>query len=64
MSHRTEQIASVLRRALQRIIDHKLNDPRLILAGALPAAALAIGVDVALGRMEELMSPRGCAIKK
>jgi len=37
----------------------QLNDPRLILSGALPAAALAIVVDFGLGRLERAVTPRG-----
>ena len=36
-----------------------LNDTRLILAGALPAAALALLADYLLGRLERLLTPRG-----
>lgn len=36
-----------------------LNDENLILSGALPAAALAIVVDLALGLVERLVTPRG-----
>ena len=39
-----------------------LNDVRLILAGALPAALLAIVADAALGRIERLLTPRGLRI--
>lgn len=36
-----------------------LNDTRLILAGALPAAVLALTADYLLGRLERLLTPRG-----
>lgn len=36
-----------------------LNDTRLILAGALPAAALALAVDAILGLVERRLTPRG-----
>jgi osmoprotectant transport system permease protein len=36
-----------------------LNDTRLILAGALPAAALALLADYLLGRLERFLTPRG-----
>jgi osmoprotectant transport system permease protein len=36
-----------------------LNDTRLILAGALPAAALALLADHLLGRLERMLTPRG-----
>ncbi|MEX1023940.1 MAG: glycine betaine ABC transporter substrate-binding protein [Planctomycetota bacterium] len=36
-----------------------LNDVRLILAGALPAAVFAIVADFALGRLEVALTPRG-----
>jgi osmoprotectant transport system permease protein len=36
-----------------------LNDTRLILAGALPAAALALLADHLLGRLERWLTPRG-----
>lgn len=36
-----------------------LNDTRLILAGALPAAALALLADHLLGRVERALTPRG-----
>ncbi|HEY0947665.1 MAG TPA: glycine betaine ABC transporter substrate-binding protein [Opitutaceae bacterium] len=35
-----------------------LNDPRLILTGAIPAALLALAVDVLLGGAERLLRPR------
>lgn len=37
----------------------QLNDTNLVLAGALPAAILAILVDQALGLLEKLLAPRG-----
>lgn len=37
----------------------QLNDTNLILAGALPAALLAIGVDQTLGLVERWLSPKG-----
>jgi osmoprotectant transport system permease protein len=37
----------------------QLDDVRLILSGALPAALLAVVVDVILGRLERLLTPRG-----
>jgi osmoprotectant transport system permease protein len=37
----------------------QLNDTRLILAGALPAAALAVLVDALLHRIERLLVPKG-----
>jgi len=37
----------------------QLNDTRLILSGAVPAAALALFVDFALGRLELALSPKG-----
>ena len=36
-----------------------LNDTTLVLSGALPAAALALGVDAALGVLERRLTPRG-----
>ncbi len=39
----------------------QLNDSRLILAGALPAAALAVIADALLGRLERALTPRGLA---
>jgi osmoprotectant transport system permease protein len=36
-----------------------LNDTNLILAGALPAAVLALLVDAILGRIEKILTPRG-----
>jgi len=36
-----------------------LNDPALILSGALPAAALALAADALLGRIERALVPRG-----
>ncbi|MGD2047623.1 MAG: glycine betaine ABC transporter substrate-binding protein [Gemmatimonadota bacterium] len=36
-----------------------LNDTRLILAGALPAAVLALVADYLLGRLERFLTPRG-----
>lgn len=41
-----------------------LNDNVLILAGAVPAAVLAILVDQALGLMEGLLTPRGLAPRR
>ncbi len=37
----------------------QLNDTRLILTGALPAAALAIITDALLGHLERMLTPRG-----
>jgi osmoprotectant transport system permease protein len=37
----------------------QLNDIRLILSGAIPAALLAIAVDYLLGRVEDALVPRG-----
>lgn len=37
----------------------QLNDPRLIVSGAVPAALLALIVDFALGRLERRLTPRG-----
>ncbi len=37
----------------------QLNDANLILTGAIPAALLAIAVDLVLGRVERLVAPRG-----
>lgn len=37
----------------------QLNDTRLILSGAIPAAALAVLVDFGLGRLERAITPRG-----
>lgn len=37
----------------------QLNDGRLVLAGALPAAALALGVDALLAWLERALTPRG-----
>lgn len=37
----------------------QLNDVNLILTGALPAALLAIAVDLSLGGLERLVAPRG-----
>jgi osmoprotectant transport system permease protein len=37
----------------------QLNDTHLILSGAVPAAALALGVDFLLGRIERVLVPRG-----
>lgn len=36
-----------------------LNDTKLILSGAIPAALLAILVDFVLGRLEHILAPRG-----
>jgi len=36
-----------------------LHDTRLILSGALPAAALAVLVDLGLGKLERVLTPRG-----
>ena len=36
-----------------------LNDPELILAGAVPAAILALAADAGLGRLEVRLTPRG-----
>lgn len=36
-----------------------LNDTRLILSGALPAALLALGADWLLGHLEQALTPRG-----
>ena len=36
-----------------------LADARLVLSGAIPAALLALAVDVALGSLERMVSPRG-----
>ena len=36
-----------------------LNDTRLILSGALPAALLALTLDAALGFVERAVTPRG-----
>ena len=36
-----------------------LNDPKLILAGAVPAAILAVAADHLLGRLESALTPRG-----
>jgi osmoprotectant transport system permease protein len=36
-----------------------LDDTRLVLAGALPAALLALGADLVLGRLERALTPRG-----
>ncbi|MFG0318298.1 MAG: glycine betaine ABC transporter substrate-binding protein [Planctomycetota bacterium JB042] len=36
----------------------QLNDPNLILCGAVPAALLAVAVDLALARAEEWMAPK------
>ncbi len=38
-----------------------LNDTRLILSGAIPAALLAIVADFGLGRLERALTPRGLA---
>jgi len=37
----------------------QLNDTRLILSGALPAAGLAVLVDLALGQLERVVTPKG-----
>ena len=37
----------------------QLNDTELILAGAIPAALLAIAVDQLLGVVEKLLAPKG-----
>ena len=37
----------------------QLNDTRLILSGALPAAGLAVLVDLALGQLERAVTPKG-----
>lgn len=37
----------------------QLNDMRLVISGALPAALLAIFTDMALGRLEEWVAPEG-----
>jgi len=37
----------------------QLNDTRLVLAGALPAALLAVATDLALERVERRLTPRG-----
>lgn len=37
----------------------QLNDTRLVLAGALPAALLAVAADVGLERLERRLTPRG-----
>lgn len=37
----------------------QLNDTALVLSGALPAATLAILVDLGLGRLEKALTPRG-----
>jgi osmoprotectant transport system permease protein len=39
----------------------QLNDTRLILAGALPAAVLALLTDALLGSLERVLTPRGLA---
>ena len=37
----------------------QLADTTLILSGALPAAVLAVAVDLGLGRLERVVRPRG-----
>jgi osmoprotectant transport system permease protein len=37
----------------------QLNDARLILSGAIPAALLAVVVDFVLGRVERALAPAG-----
>jgi len=37
----------------------QLNDPQMVLSGAIPSALLALGVDFALGRVEKWVGPRG-----
>ena len=39
-----------------------LNDPRLIVSGALPAALLALLADHSLGRLERVLTPPGLRI--
>ncbi len=39
----------------------QLADTRMILSGALPAALLALAVDLALAGVERLVTPRGLA---
>ena len=41
-----------------------LNDPDLILAGALPAAVLALASDAVLGRLERWITPRGLRVRE
>jgi osmoprotectant transport system permease protein len=36
-----------------------LSDGRMVLAGAIPAAALALAVDLGLGAVEQVVRPRG-----
>ena len=40
-----------------------LNDTRLILSGAIPAAVLALVADHVLGRFEYLLVPRGLRVR-
>jgi osmoprotectant transport system permease protein len=40
-----------------------LNDPALVLSGAVPAAALALLVDAVLGALERALTPRGLRTK-
>ena len=37
----------------------QLNDPQMVLSGAIPSALLALGVDFTLGRVEKWVGPRG-----
>lgn len=37
----------------------QLNDPQMVLSGAIPSALLALGVDFTLGRVEKWIGPRG-----
>jgi ribosome-binding factor A len=55
MSQRTEQIASVLRRALQRIIDHKLSDPRL--KGKVTITQVGIDTEFTFAKVQITISP-------
>lgn len=55
MSHRTEQIASVLKRALQGIVDHKLSDPRL--KGEVTVTKVSIDTELTFAKVLVTISP-------
>ncbi len=55
MSHRTEQIASVLKRALQKIVDQKLSDPRL--KGDVTVTSVGIDTEFTFAKVLVTVSP-------
>jgi ribosome-binding factor A len=55
MSHRSEQVASVLKRAVQKIIDRKLSDPRL--KGDVTITKLSVDTELTFAKVLVTISP-------